>query len=1306
MTNSQTNLLPIKPLLSLTLTIATVLATHTTILAAAPALPDDLRQTPISAGKQGSPNVMLMMDDSGSMSQDWLPPDDYIDWKGINRYAGTMDFQHISGEIIKLTADRFSYYNNSFNPQYYNPAVTYKPWNDNNKPLIDNFEPGRIGSYDLVLKVPVNATILDPRFRYEGATKIFANAGQTALESTRYLFKRLETGPGPCLETKFLDVDVCTAYDPDTLIPDVTSETGFRIQRNCRTVEKRNTEVCTKWDLVSLPLPANYFKFDGTLSEYGDPTKYTFVEVDVDAPARMYPTPKDPKTRLPAQRKDCANPTSCTFTEEAQNYANWFTYYRTRLFAAIAVTSQVLVEIDDKIRVGYGRLNYFAGGPEAWTNIASTKPPAVLATLDGQPNPGHIVRGVRPFTVGSTDRQEVFTWLFGLTGVGGTPNREAIDATGKYFMRPDARGPWADAPGVGDPASTVQLACRRNFAILATDGGWSDSTNQPRISNIYPGLPPSTPAQSDSVDGPIIMGGGTQTGKNYQYKPADEPLFGTGSVSTLNETLTDVTLYYWSRDLRPDLENSVRPIPWITGGGSSYPKDFQNAATWQSLTTHIIGYGLNSKIKLSDAKLAMRNGTSVSWPDITISDVADSAKIDDTMRAALASRGDFFTAQSPVELADALRVVFNSIGSSKGSSTSVAVSTNVITDINDSIFEASFNTTGWGGSLRAISALGQLQGTPTVQWDSTIGPFNSRKLFTTTAVNTPIDMRWLNLTPAQQASVGSEKKFDYLIGDVSQEYPVGPFRARAVPMGSIVNASPVHSKATNFGYQFIMGAAGAAYPAWLETKRNIRTPTVFVGSNDGILHAFNAKTGAELFGFTPRAVIEPMALLADINYTHRYLVDGVISEGDAYLGGGWKTLIMGTGGAGPKSLFVLDVSDPSAITAGNVLFEITPAEEPDLGHILAGGIIAPTKAGKWVVIVGNGYESKNHQSAILIFDASTGSLVSKLKTGVGTAKKGERNGMGPVTPIYDGQRNVIGLYAGDKLGNLWKVDMTSTSPSNWNFAEDVNGKQIVGAKRPLFVAKDKLGVPQPISTAPRVLQHPEGGLYIAFGTGKAYDLADTTDTQTQTLYALRDKPKAGPYLKSELHEASFNLLPTGFKKVVGLTGPSGVDWSRDKGWYIDFANGDLGGERVIASPRLLGGMLSLSTFNPENTSACEAGGASFAYQFDLATGFTRVGFSGQDALTVGYRLPDGVVGGLTSLYSPANKGIVAKNSITGVQLQNEKTGARYSIAGNSVTDTNTPSTCRLSGTSLTSQSLLVPTECAGTTPLRVWRDLR
>ena len=107
----------ISRLKNIALVIAAFLAIHNSVTAAPDPLPDDLRQVPISAGKQGAPNVILMMDDSGSMSADWLPNDNSIDWGGLPSYPGTNDFRHINGTTIKLSNGWFRSHNYSYNPQ-------------------------------------------------------------------------------------------------------------------------------------------------------------------------------------------------------------------------------------------------------------------------------------------------------------------------------------------------------------------------------------------------------------------------------------------------------------------------------------------------------------------------------------------------------------------------------------------------------------------------------------------------------------------------------------------------------------------------------------------------------------------------------------------------------------------------------------------------------------------------------------------------------------------------------------------------------------------------------------------------------------------------------------------------------------------------------------------------------------------------------------------------------------------------------------------------------------------------------------
>ncbi len=88
----------------------------------------------------------------------------------------------------------------------------------------------------------------------------------------------------------------------------------------------------------------------------------------------------------------------------------------------------------------------------------------------------------------------------------------------------------------------------------------------------------------------------------------------------------------------------------------------------------------------------------------------------------------------------------------------------------------------------------------------------------------------------------------------------------------------------------------------------------------------------------------------------------------------------------------------------------TAAVVSDLGNVLQPGIIgsvkdlgAPNGNGRWVYMVGNGYDSVSHQATLFVFDAFNGSLIKAIQTGVGAAAPASaRNGLGGITPVYDG----------------------------------------------------------------------------------------------------------------------------------------------------------------------------------------------------------------------------------------------------------------------------------------------------------------
>src|SRR5690606_39769877 len=97
-----------------------------------------------------------------------------------------------------------------------------------------------------------------------------------------------------------------------------------------------------------------------------------------------------------------------------------------------------------------------------------------------------------------------------------------------------------------------------------------------------------------------------------------------------------------------------------------------------------------------------------------------------------------------------------------------------------------------------------------------------------------------------------------------------------------------------------------------ETKKAART-ALFVGANDGMVHAFDAKTGEELFAYIPRGAYSKLAEVSKPDYKHQYLVDGPMYVGDVYFdsngfSGKWRTIVAGSLRYGGRGGFALDVT--------------------------------------------------------------------------------------------------------------------------------------------------------------------------------------------------------------------------------------------------------------------------------------------------------------------------------------------------------------------------------------------------------------
>jgi type IV pilus assembly protein PilY1 len=435
----------------------------------------------------------------------------------------------------------------------------------------------------------------------------------------------------------------------------------------------------------------------------------------------------------------------------------------------------------------------------------------------------------------------------------------------------------------------------------------------------------------------------------------------------------------------------------------------------------------------------------------------------------------------------------------------------------------------------------------------------------------------------------------------------GPFRNRTHKLGDIVASAPLYVGAPNGMTQT------PAYLAFATANAN-RSPVVYVGANDGMLHAFDAATGTERFAYIPNAVFNNLVKLANPYYNaqHQYFVNGSPRVADVQFAsdGSWHTVLVGTEGAGGNSVFALDVSAPDSLAteaqvAQAVLWEFSDA---DMGLSFSEPEIVTTAAG-WMVMVGNGYNSPNQKPVLYGINPQTGALLAKvdLCASVPAAcNTAVANGLSSVAVVNSyGQVSAAAnvAYAGDLQGNVWRVDITDPNPANW----------IVSV---MFQTTDPSGAPQPITTVPAVTLNPKFpnllGTMVYVGTGQLLGIPDLTTTQIHTMYGIYDPATgatppigfAGIPNRANLQPQVLANESVNGENVRTVPTPSTVvlppTAGAVRGWYVDLSLSP--GERVVADPEIeAGGGVVFTTYQP-NSSTCSGGGSAWLMVLNFATG--------------------------------------------------------------------------------------------------------
>lgn len=886
-----------------------------------------------------------------------------------------------------------------------------------------------------------------------------------------------------------------------------------------------------------------------------------FTRIEIRSSVRTY--------NRAATRTDCrASSSSCSYAEEMQNFANWFQYYRSRVLMARGASAAAFAVQPTSLRVGFGAIN--------------TKDTVEVDINDD-------------FSEGN--KRSFITQLYNQPiETKGTPLVKSVDDVGRYFSdqlsgRSGVNSPWYSKK------DNVAAACRQSYNILMTDGYWSEGRSD--------GASVATKGNWDGQAGPEI------DGVTYRYN-MERPYVDAAHTNTL----ADIAFYYWSHDLAPDLANVV-PLP----------RDGSDIAHWQHVVQFTVGLGVEGSLNSKTDLPALTDGTKV-WPNPRS---GDAYKIDDLWHAAVNSRGRFFSASNPVEFSEALTQSLNDIASRSGDAAALATSNNTLgSDLK--MYTATYKTGDWSGRLEqksifynASNPLDSANGnvSPTADWSTdTVIPVPADRRIATSTVSVSnsvsqggVDFNYNNLGAANQgvfdtaaatyiasSSVSGTDLVNYLRGDSRREG--NPFRKRVHWLGDLVNSDPQYlSAGRDDGYAFLpSGSLGKdSYQKFLNTKKS-RLATVFVGSNDGMLHAFDATGsqsepgtgGTERFAFIPRAVIPNLPLLANPNYNHRFFVDGTVSIGDAAIGGDpnapWRTVLVGGTGAGAKSVYAIDVTNPSSFTSDKVLWERTADDDADLGYTIGVPQIGRLRDGKWVAIFGNGYASVSGIAKLYVVDLSTGALVKKISTSVGSS--GTPNGLATPKLLIGPDATIQAAYAGDLYGNLWKFNFTTTAD------ETVPSIALSGA--PLFIATDAVngsGRRQPITVQPQLYPHPQDGYMVVFGTGKIFEDTDAATTAVETLYGIWDKNPASSVAKTSLVEQELTIKDTNFYEVTRKV----VDWTTKRGWFLSMNK--TSGERLITDPNLFEDQAIFTTLIPgSGANICTSDGRSATIQISPLNG--------------------------------------------------------------------------------------------------------
>ena len=764
-----------------------------------------------------------------------------------------------------------------------------------------------------------------------------------------------------------------------------------------------------------------------------------------------------------------------TFAEEMTNYANWYAFYRTRILAAKTTSSVAFNILDNTYRVGF---HVFNTPLTKWVNV------------------------------NDFDATQRATWYSTLTSVAPatgsqTPTLDASLRIGDLFQNGAGS---AGLPAHTDPI-TPGVTCQSNYHILFTDGYTNQLALPTVVGQVDGGTVPAFPPDPDPVNRPEIT---LSTLRGLVGSPWPNPYRDTTGIAN---SLSDIAMHYWMNDLRPGLTNNV-PSGDGRAGGDVDPN--VDVAWWQHLNFSAISFGSEGILDASNVAPTVQAIATGAQPWFTAPNLPSppnkplypttnpgATAVDDLWHATVNSRGKFVYAKTPLEVAYGLGSILAGISNNRKARVGASFSGRALSATNNFVFQATIEP-GWTGELKRVRVdpttalelpyasppdwsaalnLNTLLQTPVVApaLDTDNPWFLNRKVVTRNAAGTAVPFRYANLSASQLATLAptatqQQKVIAYLRGgstfgngptpQLIEGTNIGQFRKRQSKLGDLSNSKPMvvgpptnsWSDSTDPGYSAFKAA---------QAGRSMR---VFVGSNDGMLHSFDATTGDEVFAYVPSALFNSAKDDGGKNdrgihaltyqdggapiFKHHMYVDGAPRSTDVDLSGGagtdWRTIVVGGLGKGGNMYYAIDATDPTATTeataAAKILWEFTlPGSAVSYGR----PIIAKTRAHGWVVIIASGYNStaNSGRGRLYFLSVVDGSILKTMDTPVaadiGTVTS--PSGFTQISGFTKDYRNqtIEQVYGGDLNGRLWRFDVSDPN------AGELDGRPLRDAHRPV-----------------------------------------------------------------------------------------------------------------------------------------------------------------------------------------------------------------------------------------------------------------